>query len=239
MIRMIVSQEIRSIPPMVFRKSGSSSSLSKSNSRWNNKNIPLLLLTGIAAKKSCSWSLPTALLLTSSKTWEDSPLSCSVILVGALWSCLNKRIIFLLSGKSPRHLVPACFIPQISQRMSVLASLVSCLLYFVDESYFTCWQTGTTWSLSLLWFGPGLLMCILGTRCLPNLQNGVIHEYFPLQFLDVVSPCSTCIGVPGAVITSIWPRVVEVNRKRPGEFQLVLGQPPSDWPNKASNNILN
>lgn len=53
-----------------------------------------------------------------------------------------------------------------------------------------------------------------------------------------MSSCSACSGDVGAVVTSA-DRVVEGNRKRPREFQLVFGQPPGDWPNKASPNILN
>lgn len=53
-----------------------------------------------------------------------------------------------LYGKSPEYLVPACFVPQISQRMSVLGSLVSCLLCFVDQPYF-CLVSGSQVQLEL------------------------------------------------------------------------------------------
>lgn len=78
----------------------------------------------------------------------------------------------------------------------------------------------------------------LGTDCPSHAQNGIFHEYLPCQFLNVVSPCSACSGDVGAVKTSA-DKVDEVNGKRPREFQLVLGQPPSDWPSKASPNTLN
>lgn len=57
---------------------------------------------------------------------QDSPLSC-LILVGAMWSCLEKRIIFYYLEKAPGDFVIACFGPLISQRMSALQSLVSSL----------------------------------------------------------------------------------------------------------------
>lgn len=68
-------------------------------------------------------------------------------------------------------------------------------------------------------------MYSLGTDCPSQAQNAIFHEYLPCQFLNVVSPCSACSGDVGAVVTSAN-KVVEVNRKRPGEFQLVLGSGP-------------
>lgn len=49
---------------------------------------------------------------------------------------LKKRTIFYCSEKKPDILCPVRFLPQVSQRMSVLGSLVSNLLYFVVQPYF-------------------------------------------------------------------------------------------------------
>lgn len=90
---------------------------------------------------------------------------------------LKKEDYFLLFGKSPRYLVPACFVPQVSQRMSVLGSLVSSLLYFVDQPYFSFWQASTT--LLPFWSSPtffsGFLVCSLGTDCPSHAQNVIFH----------------------------------------------------------------
>lgn len=237
--RIAVSQEIRSIPTRGFRNSGASSNLIKPNSWWNNRNSPLLLLTESLPKGAAAGPcpLPAALSLTFSETGQDAPLSCPVILPG-------KEDYLLLSGKSPEYLVPAHFVPQTSRRTSVLWLLVSCLLYFVDQPYL-CLADRYSLSSAAVLVWPCILLFRFTALLFGNwLSSPSPKQYFPwVPSLPICkcteSPCSACTGDAGAVITSVWPRVVEVNRKRPREFQLVLGQPPSDWPNEASNNILN
>lgn len=90
---------------------------------------------------------------------------------------LKKEDYFLLFGKSLRYLVPARFVPQVSQRMSVLGLLVSSLLYFVDQPYISFWQASTT--LLPFWSSPtffsGFLVCSLGTDCPSHAQNVIFH----------------------------------------------------------------
>lgn len=124
---------------------------------------------------------------------QDDPLSCPLMLMGATWNCLEKRIIFYYLEKALNTLcLPILSLKSLRgylcwDRWSPASSVFcgSALLLF------NFWQTGTTWAPLLFWSGPaffssGLLVCFLGNYCLPHPPNGIFHKYLPCQFLNIV-----------------------------------------------------
>lgn len=91
----------------------------------------------IFSGRSCNWLMPTAcwpvIDLLSSRTGTSPFLSCDT--GGEQFETALKRQSLSATWKSPEYLVPACSLPQTSERMSVLGSLVFCLLYLVDQHY--------------------------------------------------------------------------------------------------------
>lgn len=105
---------------------------------WNNKNLPLLLVTESLPKGAAAGPcpLPPAWSLTCSRDRKRCSLFLTCDIDGSHVKLLKKEDYFLLFRKSPRYLVPARYVPQVSQRMSMLGLLFSGLLYFVDQPYF-------------------------------------------------------------------------------------------------------
>lgn len=140
-----------STPCRGFRKSGAFSDLTGGTTKTY-----LCLWSLNHCQKSCSQPLPTASCLVTDLLRDRT--RCSPFLTcdmdGSHVKLLKKEDYFLLFGKSPRHLVPACFVPQVSQRMSVSGLLISSLLYFVDQPHF-CWVSGRQVQL-YCHFGPAL-----------------------------------------------------------------------------------
>lgn len=154
--------------------------------------------------------MPTACCLVidllRGRTGRSPFLSCDT--EGSHVKLPRKEDYFLPPGKSPQYLVPAHFAPQNSQRMSVLGSLVSCLLYFVDQPYF-CLVSGRQVQLELCCcFGLALhssfqvYWCAFWELTVFPIPK-IVFSMSTFRFLNVVSPCSACNGDAGAVITTV------------------------------------
>lgn len=191
--RITVSQKARSIHTRCFGKSGASSNPSKPKSQWNNKNNLCF-----CSLYHCHKELQLVVGNTACCLVIDL-LSDRTIPFPVLWcwrephETARKRGLFLLSGKSPKYLVPAHFVPQTSWRISVLWSLVSCLPYFVDQHYL-CLVSSRQVQVELRCCSSGLVLCcpfhvywctFWELTVFPHPQNSIFKEYFPCWFLDV------------------------------------------------------
>lgn len=115
--------------------------------------------------------------------------------------------------------------------MSVLGSLVFCLLYLVDQHYLClvarrqvqlevscCFGLALRNSLQVYW-------CAFG-----NWVSSPLHKlYLPWVPSPEISKCTVSVSMFFCTYwgcwVSFWAEVVQVDRKRPWEFQLVLNWP--------------
>lgn len=128
--------------------------------------------------------------------------------------------------------------------MSVLGLLVFCLSYLVDQHYL-CLVAGRQVQLEVsCCFGLALGNSLQVYWCaFGNWMSSPLHKRYWRKALSTFPSDSYTYSVSMFSCTywrcwvSFWAEVVEVDRKRPWEFQLVLNWPPNDWPSETSSSI--